>query len=198
MPNSETVSAYREQLAALLPRGSAWAKQRGSMLVSVLESLAVEAARIDERGDDLLVEMTPDTTLEMLADWERVAGLPDTCGAEDVQTIETRSAALLTRLKSLGGQSPQYFIDLAEIFGFRITISEFMPFRAGVSYAGDPLTNGDWVFAWQVNAPLVTVTPFRSGVGAAGEPLRIWGNGRLECIINQHKPAHTIALFAYE
>lgn len=197
MPNTSTVTAYRDQLAALLPRGAAWAKQRGSMLLSLLESLAVEAARVDEHGGDLLVEMIPDTTLEMLADWERVAGLPDDCVTDETRTIETRRAALLTKLRSLGGQSRQYFIDLAAVFGFTITITEFKPFRAGSGHSGDPVCSEAWAFAWRVNAPTVTVTPFRAGAGAAGEPLRIWGNARLECLLSRYKPAHTEVLFAY-
>jgi uncharacterized protein YmfQ (DUF2313 family) len=38
---------------------------------------------------------------------------------------------------------------------------------------------------------------FRAGLSAAGERLRTWGNDTLECKLNQLKPAHTIALFAY-
>ncbi|PTT74648.1 phage tail protein, partial [Pseudomonas sp. HMWF007] len=70
-------------------------------------------------------------------------------------------------------------------------------FRAGHSSAGDPLTNGPWAFTWVVRAPAVSITYFRSGQSASGEPLRTWGNDTLECKINQLKPAHTIALFAY-
>jgi len=197
MPSSQSIAAYAGQVAALLPQGAAWARERGTVLLSLLEALAIEAARIDERGGDLLDEMIPDRTFEMLADWERVAGLPDDCFADEADTIETRRAALLTRLRSLGGQSAGYFIDLAAIFGFTITVSEFLPFRAGVSHAGDYLTNGDWVFTWQVNAPEVTVSTFRAGIGAAGEPLRLWGNNRLECLLGRFKPAHTILIFTY-
>lgn len=197
MPKAATVSAYSEQLKALLPRGAAWAKQRTAMLISLLDALAVEAARVDERGLDLLDEMIPDRAVEMLAAWERVAGLPDDCVTDEVQTLESRRAALLTRLQSLGGQSVQYFIDLAAIFGFIVTVSEFQAFRAGVSVAGDQLTNDGWIFYWQVNAPSTTVTSFKVGVGSAGEPLRIWGNDRLECLMTRYKPAHTTVVFAY-
>lgn len=197
MPNSETVSAYREQIRSLLPQGAAWARDRATKLIELLEALAIEAARVDERGGDLLREMIPDVTLEMLTDWERTAGLPDDCVADEVQTLAVRRASLLTKLRSLGGQSRQYFIDLAAIFGFEITITEFFPFRAGISTAGDALSNSDWAFTWQVNAPEETVTPFLAGVGAAGEPLRTWGNERLECLLRQNRPAHTVVIFAY-
>lgn len=197
MPSLENVRAYAGQLAALLPSGPAWPRSRDARLTALLEALAVEAARIDERGGELLAEMTPDTAFEMLADWELAAGLPDNCGGEVAETISQRRNALLARLRSLGGQSPGYFVALAATFGFDITVSEYRPFRAGLSEAGDALTNGDWVFTWQVNAPEETVFPFLAGLGAAGERLATWGNDRLECLLNRYKPAHTILIFTY-
>ncbi|MNJ68827.1 hypothetical protein D3C77_651150 [compost metagenome] len=83
------------------------------------------------------------------------------------------------------------------MLGYTITIEEFRPFRAGLAAAGDALTNGGWAFTWRVHAPEVAVIPFRAGLSAAGEQLRAWGNDTLECKINQLKPAHTVALFAY-
>lgn len=196
MPDLETIRAYAGQLAALLPSGPAWPRNRDSKLVALLEALAVEAARVDERGGELLSEMTPDTTFEMLPDWELAAGLPDYCD-DVVETISQRRDALLARLRSLGGQSPAYFVALAETFGFAISVTEYRPFRAGMSCAGDGLTNGDWVFTWQINAPSETVFPFRAGLGVAGEPLATWGNSRLECLMERFRPAHTLLIFTY-
>jgi uncharacterized protein YmfQ (DUF2313 family) len=38
---------------------------------------------------------------------------------------------------------------------------------------------------------------FRAGQSVAGEALCTWGDSILECIINQRKPAHAVALVAY-
>ncbi len=191
-----TPEEYASQLDALLPQGLAWPRDRDAKMRALTRGLAEEFARVDARGDDLVREVLPNTTVEMLADWERAAGLPDTCVATE-QTIQERRNALLSRLTNTGGQSRAFFIELAKYLGFTITITEFRPFRAGFSRAGDPLYGEQWAFAWRVNAPAVTIVDFRSGASAAGEPLRKWGNELLECVFNRVKPAHTVLLFGY-
>ena len=194
---ARTADEYREHLKALLPPGQAFPRDPGATIETLLDGMAQELARIDARGEALTFEANPQTTSEMLTDWERVAGLPDKCSGSLETTQQGRRQVLLAKLTSTGGQSVAYFIEVAAALGYTVTITEFRPFRAGMSEAGDAITNGDWIYAWQVNAPEVTVIPFRAGRSTAGEPLRAWGNDTLECKINQLKPAHTIALFAY-
>ncbi len=188
---------YREQLKALLPPGRAFPRERGNTLDSLTDAMAQELARIDVRADRLTFEAVPSSTSEMLADWERVAGLPDSCSGLLSDTQQGRRNDLVSKLVSRGGQSIAYFKSIALALGFEIEIDEFRPFRAGHAVAGDPLTNGQWVFVWRVRAPEVTVTSFRAGSGAAGEPLATWGNAGLECRILRYKPAHTRVIFAY-
>jgi uncharacterized protein YmfQ (DUF2313 family) len=192
-----TAAEYREQLKALLPPGQAFPRDPGTTLHDLLDGMSVELARLDGRASVLPHEANPATSLELLPDWERVAGLPDKCSGVLEETLQGRRNALLTKLTSTGGQSPAYFIELAETLGYRVTIEEFRPFRAGMSVAGDALTNGPWVHTWLIRAPAASITEFRAGLSAAGERLRTWGNDTLECKINQLKPAHTVALFAY-
>ncbi len=192
-----TADQYREQLQALLPTGPAWDPELTPEVDTILGGVAAELARLDGRMLDLVGEMDPATTTEMLADWERVAGLPDKCAGTLESTVQGRRNALLAKLTATGGQSKAYFIAIAAALGYEITIEEFRPFRAGRSVAGDVLTNSDWVFTWRVRAPEVTVIPFRAGQSAAGEQLRAWGNDTLTCKIRQLAPAHTVVLFAY-
>lgn len=194
---ARTADQYKQLLKSLLPPGDAFPRDVGTSLDDLLAALAEEWARVDSRGGTLIVEALPSSTSEMLTDWERVAGLPDKCSGTLETTIQGRRQALLAKLTSTGGQSKAYFIAVAEALGYDVTIEEFRPFRAGWSVAGDPLTNGDWVFAWRVHAPAVTVIPFRAGQSVAGEALRTWGNDTLECKINQLAPAHTVPIFAY-
>ncbi len=192
-----TAADYLEQLKTLLPPGQAFPRDAGTTLHSLLDGMSIELARVDGRGEALPGEANPASTNELLGDWERVAGLPDKCSGVLEETLQGRRNALLTKLSSTGGQSPGYFIDLAASLGYTVTIEQFKPFRVGMSRAGDSLTNGPWVFTWLIRAPEVTVTSFRVGRSTVGERLRTWGNDTLECKINQLKPAHTIALFAY-
>lgn len=192
-----SVRDYIEQLAALLPPGLAIRRETDTNVYKLLHGMAEELARVDTRSDDLLRESDPRTTLELLADWETQVGLPDPCLDGVDQTVQQRRDAVVARLTGRGGQSRQFFIDLAASLGYTVTITEFRPFRAGISDAGDALTNGDWIFAWRINAPETTIYEFRAGESTAGEPLRSWGNERLECAIDRVKPAHTILQFAY-
>jgi len=192
-----TAADYLEQLKTLLPPGQAFPREAGTTLHDLLDGMSIELARVDSRGEALPIEANPSSTNELLPDWERVAGLPDKCSGVLEETLQGRKSALLTKLTSTGGQSPGYFIQLAASLGYTVTIEEYRPFRAGRSSAGDLLTNGPWIFTWLIRAPEVSVTDFRAGRSAAGERLRTWGNDTLECKLNQLKPAHTIALFAY-
>lgn len=189
---------YRRQLQALLPRGAAWTRALGAVLTRVLDSLAEEFARVDARARALINEALPDTTTELLPDWERVAGLPDGCSGRLRDTLQGRRLDLVSKLTATGGQSLAYFGAVAAALGYHITIEEFRPFRVGIGRVGTPVCGVRWHHVWRVNGPPTPITQFRSGLSAVGEPLRSWGNQALECRINQLKPAHTLVLFAYE
>lgn len=139
--------------------------------------------------------INPFRAQEWMEDWERVYGLPDPCAREG-RTLQERISALAVAVQEQGGISRGYFVRLAAMLGYVVTIREHVPFRAG-SRAGDALTNGDWQWAWTLQAPAVTTHRFRAGRSAAGEPLAFWGDEVLECAIRRLAPAHTVVLFAY-
>lgn len=188
------VQAYLDQLQALLPPGPAWTREPDAQLTKVLRAWAAELANVDLRADDIINEADPRTTLELLPDWERVAGLPDICAGPAV-TLQQRRERLVQRLVDVGGQSPLFFIGLAARLGFTITITEFPRFTCN-SECDDPLNTDPWCFAWQVNAPAETIRDMTCNSGC-DEPIRTWGNQILECVIGRVKPAHTTVLFAY-
>jgi uncharacterized protein YmfQ (DUF2313 family) len=171
---------YREHLQALLPRGAAWPREPGTVLTQVLDGLAQELARVDLRVENLLDEINPRTTYELLSDWERVLGLPDPCVPAGQTTAERRSA-VAAKIAATGGQSRAYFIALAAALGYTITITEQV----------DGLPH-----KWRVNAALNTFVEFTCN-SPCTDPLREWGNETLECAINQRAPAHTTLVFGY-
>lgn len=188
--------SYRKAVLKLLPSGLAWAKEKGDLIYELADSIAQEFSRISGRALRLIEESDPRTTFELIKEWETTTGLPDEC-AGPAQTLLDRRNAIIAVLTADGGITPQFYIDLAAHYGFIITITEFKEFKAGLSHAGDPLSNGAWVFTWMVNAPLDTVLHFLAGSGSAGDPLSVWGNGILECVITKRNPAGTIVLFSY-
>jgi len=187
---------YTHLLQQLLPPGAAWPREPDATLTKLLSSFADGLARAHNRAVDLLDEADPRTTNEMLIDWERAFGLPTACLAGLDQTAAERRLTLHAHVTSRGGQSRAFFISMAAVLGYDITITEFRPLKAGFK-AGDPCCDPEWNFAWQVNAPETTIRPFKAGESKAGEPVRKWGNERLECEITRRKPAHTHVQFAY-
>lgn len=140
---------YRRALANLLPRGIAWPRlfdpnpdpqdpeRKTTVLMRVVHGLAGILGFIDNRAADMLeIESDPRTTVELLPDWERNWGLPDPCYAEPVG-IADRQRALVQRMTLMGGQSRQFFYDVAAFLGYTITISEYRPFMVGVDRCGD-------------------------------------------------------------
>lgn len=189
---------YERQLLALRPPGPAWAEND-----ALLSGMAVGLARLHNRALDLIEEADPRTTYEMLAAWERVAGLPDVCPHspnhydDGEQTIEERQRRLVQKLTSLGGQSRAYFIQLAEALGYPgATITEFRPFIC-TSSCDDGLDPDPWRHVWRLNIPQGTGLSIFATGSTCAEPLRTWGNARLECTITQLKPAQSHVLFAY-
>lgn len=192
-----TETDYLRQLQALLPPGPAWSKEDDAPTSRLLGALAAELARVDGRAWQLIEEADPRTTAELFLDWERVAGLPDACaeafGGE--QTMEQRRNALVGRLTTLGGQSPEYFIGLAAALGYAITITEFRVHTVEDDVE-HPLYDEAWNFAWQINAALNSVTEITVD-STVEDPLAAWGNALLECVIERLKPAQSIVIFSY-
>lgn len=185
-----TEQDYIQQLLALRPYGPAWPETD-----ALLESAAVEFAADHNRAADLIEQADPRTTTDLFTDWERVAGLPDTC-ITDEQTLAQRRATLLARLTTIGGQSAQYFIGLAAQLGYTITINDFDLYDVTDDVSA-LIVSEPWQYAFQVNATLNTVFVFAVN-DSVDDPLAAWSNVALECTINRYKPAHTIALFSYQ
>ncbi len=187
--------AYLYQLQALLPPGKAWSRDPDAVLSKLLLAMGDGLARAARRAEDLLEEIDPRTTVELLPDWERVAGLPDPCAGPS-PTLATRQAILTAKLISRGGQSRAYLIGVAAALGYTITIEEFRLLTCQ-SACDAALNTNPWRFAWRVHAPAVTVKNMTCQSGC-DEPLRSWGNAVLECTLNRLKPAHTHIIFAYD
>jgi uncharacterized protein YmfQ (DUF2313 family) len=200
----------------LLPRGQAWNRDPSSVQQQFYRGLNLYWGDVDASATLLLTkESDPRSTLMLLPDWERAWGLPDPCLAEPL-TIGDRRLALITKMTMLGGQSREFFYDLAAQLGYNINIYEYAPYMCGISRCGEThleerLTGADgtrdrWTlgppekrFIWTVKVNKVRFTPFRCSVGQCGiDPLlRISLATDLECVFRRYKPAHTYIVFDY-
>ena len=190
-----TATDYLWQFQRLLPRGRVWQRGWGTVQAADLLTLMPTWARLHTRAGEVIAETFPCTVAaEMLPEWEATLGLPD---CEALGTIQQRQAAVCAKFSMRGGQSIQYFIDLAAANGFTITITTYSAFRVDMNRVEDPLYDSAWDYAWMVTSPAETVVYFRTDVSLVEEPLASWGNAQLECLIEKYAPAHTIPMFEY-
>jgi len=164
-------------LQALLPPGLAWVRDVDTILTSFVRAISYSFARVRRRALDLIEEIDPRTTYEMLEDWERVYGLPDECAQPT--TLSGRRAAL--QGKMLGNVDPnkENIEATATELGYDILIYEYK--RAQMmtceSTCDDYLYTDQWMFHW-------TVSYWPGAIDA-----------QLDCAIEQIVPNHTYALF---
>lgn len=187
---------YLWQVQRLLPRGRIWHRGWGTAQAQYILTLMPTWVRLNNRASNLITDAFPCTTQELLPEWEDTLGLPDQCTGP-LPTIQQRQAAVCAKFTADGGQSIAYYEELAARLGYKVTIKQYAPFRAGKNRAGDPVYGAAWAYAWAVIGPLSTITYFRAGQSTAGEPLATWGNQLLECTIREYAPAHTVPIFEY-
>lgn len=192
---------YLSQLIALQPPGPALPYDPESVWVRLLEALSESLERVENRSSDLVLESDPRTSNDMLADWERVCGLPSECMPEDsVNTLQVRRAAVVNVLNRFGGQTPAYFRRLAEIAGMDVELIEYKPFLCGLNRCGDTLNGPEEVrFTWQVVLKGQRITWFRCGESECGEHLCNFDSAEdIECLFRQSSPGHTELVIGYD
>lgn len=208
---SQSPESYARALKQLLPRGAAWEMELTDVRAKLLLGIADTLARVEARGEDLVRESDPRTALELLADWERAVGLPDEVVTSIPLSVTERRIAVLQKLVPSGGQSRQYFIDLAAVSGFNVTITEYggdvAAARCGTARCGlSRLFSTDAAFQWTVNVDLSSpglaggLQPSvwaRCGIARCGDRIRSWNGPILEAVVRRAAPAHTTVLFTY-
>lgn len=143
----------------------------------------LEGAQLDdvsESAAELLLEKFPNTAALTINDWERICGL----SAAASETLQARRDAVVTKLRSAGGLSRAYFINLAANMGYTITIDE--PFA----------TEGPHV--WRITVADQPIYEFYADQSCAEELLLDWSTSTaLEGLFNELKPAHSRLIIAY-
>jgi uncharacterized protein YmfQ (DUF2313 family) len=153
------------------------------------------------RAEKLTLEASPQTSDELLAEWEELAGLPDACGGDkpDLTVIE-RQELVIERLTQRGSMAVNRFAEMAVNLGYDVVIKEYKPFTCGRSFCGGPdlLGRRDARFFWRVTVKSPRAHWFKTGRNRCGEKLG-WASPAidLECYFKRRKPAHTEIIFEY-
>jgi uncharacterized protein YmfQ (DUF2313 family) len=116
--------------------------------------MRVEGALLDAVVPDmlsLLPEFFPSSlTAALLPLWEAEYGVIPRTGA----SFEDRRRAVLAQYVRIGSLTKAHFTALAAALGYEVTITEggdtFVPFRAGISRAGDPVYSAGALWVWTV------------------------------------------------
>ena len=120
---------YLKAILRLLPLGSIWvtlvnavgSPTAGNTFVTLFSCFAAELARLEVRCMTLFREQVPGMSSEMLADWERVAGMPEV-GTTLAATTAERQNLVHAKLYSDEefGLTEDYYIAYAATLGYAI------------------------------------------------------------------------------
>lgn len=206
---------YALQFLNLLPFGPAWSRDPSSTLVATVRGLADYWGFVDGRAADLLeTESDPRATVELLTDWERNWGLPDSCISNPPTSLFERRADLVAKMTLLGAQSRAFFIQTAAKLGYTITITEYAPYMCGVSQVGDtrgldPAVNPvdyrwrlgppSMRYYWTIHVSAKYIRYFHCNSSQCGiDRLLAFGEpADLECLFGRWKPAHTQIVYDF-
>lgn len=181
-----TPDAYARQLKQLLPPGRLLRVDPEGTLSKLLQGVADELARIDARAIVLVDEWDPSRASELIADWERVLGLPAD-GTSLPAALADRRVNAARAYVARGGQSYAYFYELASLAGFVVVIDDVAPhtWRMTVDLA-------------QARVAFTVVDQvFRTGTARMGDRLASVTVPELEAPVRRSAPAHTIPWFLY-
>lgn len=189
---------YRAQLRQLLPPGPAWDPDVYPVPAMVVDAAAAELARVDARAEALLSEMFPGAVRELLADWERVMGLPDACLGQGASPAE-RLTEIVRRFSEVGRQDARYFEDLAHRLGYPDAwVEAWRAPRFGRMRFGR-VRFGGWAsqFVWVMHMGTRLPGGVRFGLTRFGARFGVNPNDIVECVIRRYAPAHTVVFFDY-
>lgn len=193
-----TKEEFLNILQKFLPEGAAWPRALDSMLAKLLTSFAFLFSLLDLRLRDLLAELNPATSTELLPDWEAFVGSCDEC-CTTLGTLAERRVRVVAKLNEQGGLSRAYFLKLAADLGYLdTTITEFRPTNCGM-HCESPVVDEYWRFVWHVNLPHQgdNQSFFRAD-SRCDARVDSYTFGALECQFMKLKPAHTTVIFTYE
>lgn len=178
MSDNRNAAEWGGYLAALMPPGAdLFDFAEGGVFWHAFQSLGAELERFDELAGQLLEELLPTTTTDLIEDWERMLALPRVCQTQP-EGLGLRRAlvvALLTRSPDL---SPQMLIDALAVIGCTATILEGT--GAGNLFKYTVTIDPDWGF----------VQEFEVGLSQAGDPLGTIEGADVDCLLDEIEPAY--------
>lgn len=191
-----------KSIAAELPDGKAFESKNipSKNLYKFLDAIAQSFILFSTDLDEALKEMNPETTEDLIANWEKEYGLPDECLKTDGD-IDERRTNILIKIGMNGVQTIQDFIDLATKFGYD---AEIIP-QAAAEEVVFPL-DFPWIFgtAKEVRFTIYVNLPAELGQNTFPFnetkfpfPFSSTNTNIVECVFKRLVPANVQVIFQY-
>ena len=193
--NPYSIDENAMMLARHLPKGKVWSSgfDQDSNIGKLIKGLSIEFYRLEVLTKKISDETDINKTDELLADWEKSVGIPDSC-FDTTPSIEDRREQVRQKLSNFGGvQKAEDFIRVAEVFGFEIDVTVvpgssvgMFPLVFPLMFFGSTRSSTHTIFIFITNTvngdeafPLEFPLLFSSG-----------GTAFLECIFSVLAPAN--------
>lgn len=120
---SNTRDENTDVYADYLPGGRLFRAKyvENSNLRKLLYALAGEITRVQQKVEELSDEYYIINTTNLITEWEKALGIPDSCLTNTV-TIEERRIQVEAKLARMNLNTKEDFIEMAALFGFTIDI----------------------------------------------------------------------------
>lgn len=143
------IEQYTDSLARYLPNDTMFLGKwdAENPIRKFLKGLAFTLFDVNGKLKEFTDDYLPDETQNFLVEWEKAVGIPDACFT-NTETASRRRLQIIAKLSYMACQTAQDFIDLAELFGFIVTIT---PGIEDVSGATSGLTDTEKRFTMVIN-----------------------------------------------
>jgi uncharacterized protein YmfQ (DUF2313 family) len=153
----------------------------GNLLKRLLSCLASEYALVEASAWGVINSTDPGVAVDVLEDWERNLGLPESCLVEFSLSLTERQRIASAKLFDSGKTlTLQWYIDYAASLGFVVTVQE-IPFETAPRIMGVAIMGLEVMGGYGGNSIIeITIVSGSSD------------NDILKCAITKLKPAHVI------
>ncbi|TCW05557.1 uncharacterized protein DUF2313, partial [Raoultella sp. BIGb0138] len=112
---AHSVTEWQDALQQNMPRGRAWPRDENADLTALIKAISPRLNRLEVNADLLLQEMRPETTIQLLPEWETYLGLPE-CNIPSEDFL-VRRAAVVEKYHRKGGLAPWQIEGVAAALG---------------------------------------------------------------------------------
>jgi len=188
------VEQWGDALLQQMPRGRAWPRDADANLPKYVRGFAKRLQEVELSADQLLLEMRPETTVQLLPEWEAYLGLPE-CNITN-QSFEQRRSAVVEKYHRKGGLQTWMIEQIAAALGFTVKVYEQWPHPV-LRDVNFPIYPASARFILRVDVLGIPEDRF-TVLDNVLTPLR--GNAALilECVLNRLKIAGFYYDFNYE